>query len=318
MAKSTGYFGLRRGSTKSHTFSVMDGKQITKDRVEGGKNPRTVSQMSQRCILATIGSAYSAMKVICDHSFEGKTAGRQCMSEFMHANLRQAMLTKDSGFYGFNNYGEKGLVAGSYIVSDGSLPVPAVDMEIASVNTANKRITIAAVIAETVAEIAADLGMVNFGDICTFTIMYPKKDGFYGFGAVRLTYKQGESVADSFAVEKAGDVVSASISVSGGKLNVVADMYYEFATSASTSNTYAVAVLSRKVNGNWLRSKAQFDVTDATPTFAAALSTYPVGQERFLNGDGIVTPAAGGNTGGGGGDTGGGDDNGGGSGEDDH
>ena len=38
MAKSSGYFGLRRGSTKSHTFSVLNGKQITKDRVEGGNN----------------------------------------------------------------------------------------------------------------------------------------------------------------------------------------------------------------------------------------------------------------------------------------
>ena len=26
MAKSIGYFGLRRGSTKSHTFSVVGGK----------------------------------------------------------------------------------------------------------------------------------------------------------------------------------------------------------------------------------------------------------------------------------------------------
>lgn len=38
MAKSSTYFGLRRGSTKSLTFSVADGKQITKDRVEGGKD----------------------------------------------------------------------------------------------------------------------------------------------------------------------------------------------------------------------------------------------------------------------------------------
>lgn len=33
MAQSKGFFGLRKGSTKSLTFSVLDGKQITKDRV---------------------------------------------------------------------------------------------------------------------------------------------------------------------------------------------------------------------------------------------------------------------------------------------
>ena len=64
MAKSEGYFGLRRGSTKSHTFQVSDGKQITKDRVGAPKNPRTIRQMSQRVMIATIGKAYSEMKAI--------------------------------------------------------------------------------------------------------------------------------------------------------------------------------------------------------------------------------------------------------------
>ena len=39
----------------------------------------------------------------------------------------------------------------------------------------------------------------------------------------------------------------------------------------------------------------QFDVTEATPTFAEAIATYPVGKERFLNGGeeqsaGITSP----------------------------
>jgi len=100
MAKSANYFGLRTGSTKSHTFSVVDGKQITKDRVEGGKNPRSFAQMTQRCLVATNASAYSAMKSICDHSFEGVTAGMQCMREFMSVNMKQLQLSKeyDNGF----------------------------------------------------------------------------------------------------------------------------------------------------------------------------------------------------------------------------
>ena len=95
MAKSSTYFGLRRGSTKSHTFSVVDGKQITKDRVEGCKNPRTLAQMSQRCMVATIGVAYSAMKCICDHSFKDLTAGMQSMRNFMHENLKQIRISKE-------------------------------------------------------------------------------------------------------------------------------------------------------------------------------------------------------------------------------
>ena len=47
------------------------------------------------------------------------------------------------------------------------------------------------------------------------------------------------------------------------------------------------AITSRYRNGTWRRSNARFDVTDAVPTFAQAISTYPVGQERFLNGSGV-------------------------------
>lgn len=84
-------------------------------------------------------------------------------------------------------------------------------------------------------------------------------------------------------------------------------MSSDLATGASDENTYMAAITSRKVNGEWRRSKAQFDVQDATPTFAQAISTYPVGQERFLNGSDVdvaTTPATSG------GSTTGGQDNG--------
>ena len=73
MAKSNSFFGLRRGSTKTLTFSVLDGQQITKDRVTEVKNPRTEMQMSQRCKLKTIALAYSGMKAAVYHSGEGTT-----------------------------------------------------------------------------------------------------------------------------------------------------------------------------------------------------------------------------------------------------
>ena len=119
MAISSNFFGLRRGSTKSQTFSVVDGNQITKDRVEAPKNPRTAAQMAQRCLVGTIGSAYAAMKSICNHSFENITAGMQCMRTFMSENLKQLRLCMEynNGFFGFNNYQDSGLVPGSYIIS---------------------------------------------------------------------------------------------------------------------------------------------------------------------------------------------------------
>ena len=325
MAKSIGYFGLRRGSTKSHTFSVVDGKQITKDRVEGGKDPRTLSQMTQRCYMATCGNGYAAMKSICDHSFEGKSAGMPCMREFMSTNLKLIQISKeyDNGFFGFNKYKEPGLQAGSYVISKGSLPDALVDAEIASVSAENNKVTLDLAIGTSIADIADSMGCKIFGDICTVAIMYPKADGNYGFGAVRFTYVSGATVLESFAVAVTGDAMTATSTFMADTLKVEVSMSSEMAESATAGNTYMAAITSRKVNGNWLRSNAQFEVADATPTFAQAISTYPVGQERFMNGGSVdVTTTTGGggtntggNNGGGqnqGGNTGGGDNGGGG------
>ena len=306
MAKSANYYGLRRGSTKSHTYSVLDGQQITKDRVEGGKDPRTLAQMSQRCMIATVGYAYSAMKPICDHSFEGKSAGMQCMREFMSSNLKLIQLSKeyDSGFFGFSKYKEGVFHAGSYIISKGSLPDALVDAEIDSVDTANKKVTLALVptMSGTIAEVAEAMGCKNFGDMCTVTVMYPKTDGSYGFGAVRFTYQSGATVLESFAIAITGSAAAATPTFTSNTLKVEVRMSSELAAGATAENTYMAAITSRKVNGNWLRSKAQFDVQEATPTYAQAISTYPVGQERFLNGSGdevvAPTPSDGGSDGG--------------------
>lgn len=300
MAKSANYYGLRRGSTKSHTYSVVDGKQITKDRVEGGKDPRTLGQMTQRCYVSTCGNAYSAMKSICDHSFEGKTAGMQCMREFMSSNLKQLQICKeyDNGFFGFNKYKEPGLQPGSYVVSKGSLPDALVDAEIDSVSVANDKVTLTLALTSngTIAEVAEAMGCKNFGDICTVAVMYPKADGNYGFGAVRFTYVSGSTVLESFTVAVTGDAAAATPTFATNTLKVEVRMSAKLATTATAGNTYMVAITSRKVNGNWLRSNAQFDVTDATPTFAQAISTYPVGQERFMNGSDVDVASSGGTT----------------------
>ena len=163
------------------------------------------------------------------------------------------------------------------------------------------------------------MGCRLFGDMCTVAVMYPKADGSYGFGAVRFTYKSGAEVLDSFDVAVAGDAVAATPAFTSNTLKVEVRMSYDLAASATAAKTYMTAITSRKVNGKWLRSKAQFTVTSTAPAFAQAIVTYPIGQERFLNGGAVIsdpTPIGGGtNSGGGntgGGTTGGGGNNGGG------
>lgn len=121
MAKSKSFFGLRRGSTKSLTFQVLDGVQITKDRVTEVRNPRTNRQLYQRAIMATILMMYSAGKSIFDHSFQGKSVGAQCQRTFMSINakmLREALANDMT-----NNLIE-GNVTARCVVPGATSPVP--------------------------------------------------------------------------------------------------------------------------------------------------------------------------------------------------
>ena len=301
MAKSIGYFGLRRGSTKSHTFSVVGGKQITKDRVEGGKNPRTLGQMRQRCIAATCTQAYSAMKSICDHSFEGFSAGNDCMNEFKNLNmslLRQCV-QYDNGFFGFNKWGEKGMMRGAYILSNGTLASPLPNLAMLSVDVANRQGVIDIAYGQNLSDIIDEFNMRQFGDIVTVCVAYPKQDGSYGFGALRFTYKQGEDVEHSFDFDACGDITAASFSYAAGKITATFRTDHNWDENATADLVYLAAIASQKRNGKWYRSKAQFDVQDATPSYDEAIATYPVGQERFMNGSGdsgVSAPASGSNS----------------------
>lgn len=87
MAKSKSFFGLRTGSTKSLTFQVYKGQQITKDRVATVANPRTTLQMEQRSKLPIVAAARSALRGLINHSWEGVPYGEQSLRTFSSKNL---------------------------------------------------------------------------------------------------------------------------------------------------------------------------------------------------------------------------------------
>ena len=98
MAKSKSFFGLRTGSTKSLTFQVYRGQQITKDRVTRVVNPRTTLQMEQRSKLPLVAAARSALKGLVDHSWEGVPYGEQSLRTFSSKNLSAGALKVYSYF----------------------------------------------------------------------------------------------------------------------------------------------------------------------------------------------------------------------------
>ena len=98
MAKSSSFFGLRRGSTKSLTFQVVNGAQVTKDRVTYVKNPRSYAQATQRSKMAAVADAYRALSSICDHSFESVAYGPASRRQFMSLNLSRPIKPEPKGF----------------------------------------------------------------------------------------------------------------------------------------------------------------------------------------------------------------------------
>lgn len=126
MATSSNFFGLRRGSTKSLTFQVFRGKQVTKDRVTTVRNPQSVAQMRQRLKLPIVANARAILKTLVNHSFEGTAYGEESLKLFSSLNLKKDALT-------VNEWVPKGAMDcgnSNLIVSRGSLPsIEMLDMQ---------------------------------------------------------------------------------------------------------------------------------------------------------------------------------------------
>lgn len=284
MAQSKGFFGLRKGSTKSLTFSVLDGKQITKDRVYDVKNPRTEAQMRQRMLMTTIGAAYKTLKSIADHSFEGYSSGMQCMRQFNSRNLnrfKQAAAAK--GSVAFNEYKDGDINPMPFILASGSLPGFAFKFD----GTSNLEIVGEKEGADfTTAEgIYAALG-VQRNDLITFCTVIGEgatTNGVYSYKAenfniVRLYCDKSGKVtkpADAFTISTNNDQASITMSTAANAITIK--------TGAAD---FGAVIQSRKNDSGWLRSDAVMivaeDVISGVKT-ANQLATYPVGTELILN-----------------------------------
>lgn len=117
MAKSKSFFGLRTGSTKSLTFQVYRGQQITKDRVTRISNPRTEPQMVQRALVPIVAASRAALKGLVNHSFEGVAYGDQSLKMFSSLNLKAGALKVAS--FSPNGYSNPGFA--NLIVSRGTI-----------------------------------------------------------------------------------------------------------------------------------------------------------------------------------------------------
>lgn len=284
MAQSKSFFGLRKGSTKSLTFQVLNGKQITKDRVYSVKNPQTLAQMQQRALMATAVTAYSNLKTICDHSFEGFEVGAKNMAEFIKNNL--VLLSKNVPNVNVTEYKTGVYANNKYLVSKGTLPRPVTKIE-------NKKFIIdTGYTNDTGAEwgaIAEKMG-IKKGGMLTLMLVSSGQTYWLRIKFIEEIWNMSVSVGSSFITE-----LAAKNAIEGNAL--------EFETIVSTENPntapwkinmsledgeLAAAIISEKSEGKWKRSTAYLD-GKLEFFFDAGFATYPINTTLLLNGGKMST-----------------------------
>ena len=299
MAKSKSFFGLRTGSTKSLTFQVYRGQQVTKDRVYRVSNPRSEAQMTQRALIPIVAAARSALKGLVDHSFEGVPYGEASLKEFSKQNLRAGALSVTS--YSPNGVSNPGFA--DLIVSNGSIHVP---FQIESTTTGNT-IKVSSIQYPPFKLPAADKGasadaifkyletyartnnvaIIAPGTQLTFLTIYQSGSVMVntgtgtidaptsGFTLDRIYIPNGDSdsenakeINDKWKVSAAVVQDASSVVLEnsfGDKLTIACDgslslKFEAKETSANDNNCGMALILSRYVNGVWKRSTSRLTI----------------------------------------------------------
>lgn len=128
MAKGNLLLGTARGKLGDTVLYRLNGVQRSRVRLKEVKNPKTEPQAMQRALLGTLGTAYSYMKGIADHSFQTAQGSLANMRVFMKQNQGKARATGSLDYpstnagYNFNPKGEPYLRPNSYVISRGTMP----------------------------------------------------------------------------------------------------------------------------------------------------------------------------------------------------
>lgn len=261
------------GSARKRVGSVVlakgqNGKTIVRNYQSQVKNPKSDAQCLQRAIFNTCTTAYSQLKTIVDHSFEGVAYGAQSQQYFMKRNLQliRSMVAAGSP----TNLSIKGnpfITLNPFVISKGSLPyVPVV-----SLDAADKYIVFGKTMASdewTVGNLRAATGM-ELGDQITFIAIDEQTTGSYvGFNDVKQ-YRTGIHYARIIINANATDDMPLQIDSAwnANAVSVETSPYDAIILDGSEQHlavvfkdvtpALAAVILSRRSGSTWLRSFAQ-------------------------------------------------------------
>lgn len=321
MALSKSFFGLRKGSTKSHTYQTYRGMQVTKDRVYDVANPQTRAQMLQRLKLPLVAAARSVLKTLVDHSFEGETYGEPSLKKFSQLNLAKGALTVTS--YVPKGSMDTGLA--NFIIARGSLPeivgqitdikndgrVPTVDTahDIAIDGFTKADAVASTPLSGAVAQSIANALELQDGDqltflLCTLGEEYkytPNLDeeataNYHQFtiGRLILDFKNGDSKwnvfksANSEVVSLNDGYIKIKFAIEDGDEMNKGSLYIEKDSDDTVDYASFCVIHSRKNDTTYLRSNARMIVDDTLegPTFDNVVYSYEkaaAASDRYLN-----------------------------------
>ena len=298
MAKSKSFFGLRKGSTRDHTFYIQDGKQITRSRVEHVKNPRSRAQMIQRMVMTTAIAAYKCLKEICDHSWEGVEYGAKSFQRFMSLNTKilHAEVSNERTNFSFNPWHDNKSCSGEFQIADGTLNSNSGIKYIWDINNIDN-IQIDTVL-EFIGQYRKTLNThnlldnmgLNIGDTFSYCILVSLKMGKAKLYWARFT------ILDDTEIPLTRDVFEQHVKIDcNGRYNLETDVergmisfVLRYPSFGDNINSYYTMILSHKEGNAWQRTPAKLTsyATEGGLTSAAdALATYPTAHNFILNGN---------------------------------
>lgn len=281
MSKGNMLLGHARGKVGSLVFSRADGKQIVRSRAEVVKNPRTQAQMIQRIMLNTIAQAYSSMKDIVDHSFQGLSEGQQSMSYFMQRNLNNlrskvaaevAAGKSLAEIFDFSPLKSNKLAVNAYEIAKGTLPEINVTFD-----SEGGRSLIIDADKNTYASVAGWYGLKRGDQLTIIQLCHDTTLGVkFLYARVILDPRNADGteadMSEEFIVDGAINKPSPR---NEGIFQNVAFNNKKIIFSLSIDFTYGGAmIVSRKANdGTWLRSNATIKVDTTSGHSGSSMQT---------------------------------------------
>lgn len=316
MATGSLMMGTLKGKLGETVAMRRNGKQVVRAYISNPKNPNSQKQQVQRMVQATAAQAYSAMKKICDHSFEGVQVGQKSMSYFMSKNmdyLRASIAANGDGtlINASADFVRKGVnlpVLNKYIVGKGTLPAVTIADEqftLANDFKADFVLGLSNLNAEFAAQVSERFIEDNngiLGDWFTFLLLLRENGSIqsgqqvFRFAFVRFVVDKNTEGLTTYKV------LTPSLTSLGSVVLDYDDVFQKLSLDSEATETwginfsnllpnlgseqgqqsicaYAVIHSRQNVGGSWQRSNAEFVIRD---NWQALGITYPSDFESAL------------------------------------